>query len=153
MNINIIAIRGHPEYLERAIDYLSSKWGIDRKIYENSISHSMTTESVLPRWYLMLHKTEIIGTFGLIANDFISRQDLWPWLCALYLEEDYRGRKLGSKLLEHGRNEAKSLGFRKVYLCTDHTGYYEKYGWRYIGQGYGPFGESRIYETESGETV
>jgi N-acetylglutamate synthase-like GNAT family acetyltransferase len=63
------------------------------------------------------------------------------------VEERERGHALGARLLSHGRGEAQKLGFGKVYLSTDHVGYYEKYGWAYIGQGYGPFGTSRIYET------
>lgn len=35
----------------------------------------------------------------------------------------------------------------KLYLSTDHAGLYEKWGFRYLGQGYHPWGaESRIYE-------
>lgn len=150
MSIQIIGVRQNPEYLERAVDYFTAKWGIDRRVYYDSIKHSITTDSPLPRWFLMLDDDEIIGCYGLITNDFISRMDLYPWLCALYIEESRRGHGLGSKLLEHGRIQAKELGFTKLYLCTDHNGYYEKYGWKHIATGYHPWGEeSKIYEISS----
>jgi len=149
-NMNIISVREHQEYLDRAIDYFSSKWGINRNIYQDCISNSLNTESPLPRWYLMMKGDKIIGSYGLIVNDFISRQDLWPWLCAVYIEENERGQALSSRLLEHGLRESAKLGFSAVYLCTDHMGFYEKYGWQYIGQGYGVSGEAtRIYKAES----
>ena len=144
---NIISIRENPEFLERGVDYLASKWGIPRDIYHDCIRNSLTTESPLPRWYLLLKNNAIIGSYGLITNDFISRQDLLPWLCALYIEEEHRGKQLGSMLLQHGVHEASKLGFKKLYLVTDHIGYYEKYGWVYIGVGYSVNGEAtRIYE-------
>lgn len=147
MDFKIIGVRENIEYLEKSIDYFSEKWGIDRRIYQDCISNSITTQSPLPRWYLLISNDEIIGSYGLITNDFISRQDLYPWLCALYVEEKYRGLKLGQKLLEHGRIEAARLGFKKIYLSTDLNGYYEKYGWIYIGNGFHPWGaESKIYE-------
>ena len=149
-NETIIAIREHPDYLKQAVDYFSSKWGVSRNVYQDCVANSLTTESPLPRWYLMLRNGEIIGSYGLIVNDFISRQDLWPWICVVYIEENERGKALGSQLLEHGRHEAATLGFSTVYLSTDHVGYYEKYNWLYIGQGYGAGGnESRIYKIES----
>ncbi|MDW7657101.1 MAG: GNAT family N-acetyltransferase [Bacillota bacterium] len=146
-SVRIVSIREHPEYLEAGIDYFTAKWQIDRRIYADCISHSLTTSQPLPRWYLMMQHDQIIGCYGLITNDFISRQDLYPWLCALYVEKEFRGRQLGSSLLAHGRIEAARLGFAKLYLATDHVGYYEKYGWCFIGTGYHPWGESsRIYE-------
>jgi len=150
MDFKIIGVRENKEYLEKAIDYFTDKWGIDRRIYVDCITNSITTKNPLPRWFLMINNDEIIGSYGLITNDFISRQDLYPWLCALYVEEHYRGKKLGVKLLEHGSIEAAKLGYKKLYLSTDHKGYYEKYGWLYIGNGFHPWGaESRIYEHES----
>lgn len=149
-HINIIAIREHPEYLEQAVDYFSDKWGVERNIYQDCIANSLITESPLPRWYLMMKNDKIVGSYGLIVNDFISRQDLWPWLCAVYIEESERGKALGSILLEHGRKEAANLGFPVVYLSTDHVGLYEKYGWQYIGQGYAITGkDTRIYKASS----
>jgi len=98
----------------------------------------------------MMKGNDIIGGYGLIVNDFISRQDLWPWLCAVYIEENERGNALGSRLLTHGRKEAAKLGFPTVYLCTDHIGFYEKYNWQYIGPAYGVSGqETRMYKAES----
>lgn len=147
MDIKIIGIRDNPGYLERGIDYFATKWGIDRRIYTDCISNSITTNSPLPRWYLMLRGDKIIGSYGIITNDFISRQDLFPWLCALYIEENERGKQLGAKLLEDGRIVAAKLGYKKLYLSTDHDGYYEKYGWKHIANGFHPWGaESKIYE-------
>ena len=48
MSIRIVGIRDNPEYLERGIDYFTSKWGIDRKIYADSISHSIQTATLYP---------------------------------------------------------------------------------------------------------
>lgn len=49
--------------------------------------------------------------------------------------------------MENARIDGGRLGFDKLYLCTDHTSYYEKYGWRYIAIGNHPWGDtSRIYE-------
>ena len=149
-NVKIIAIRENSDYLDKAVEYFSSKWGIPQDIYKDCIENSMNTSSPLPRWYLMLKEDEIIGSYGLITNDFVSRQDLWPWLVALYVEESERGGGLGSFLLKHGRKEAAKLGFSKVYLHTDHVGYYEKYDWEFIDKAYDVGGEeTRVYEASS----
>jgi GNAT superfamily N-acetyltransferase len=146
----IINIREHPEWLERGVDYFSSRWNIDRQLYHESISDSIETGKPLPRWYLMLEESEIIGSFGLIENDFMVRTDLFPWLCALYVEPAKRGRQLGGKLLMHSRSEAAKLGFAKLYLNTDHINYYEKYDWRYIGDFAHQSGDdARVYEADA----
>ena len=146
----IINIREYPEWLNKAADYLSARWGIDRQIYVDSMMDSLTTEKPVPRWYIMLCGDEIIGSYGLIENDFMVRDDLSPWLCALYVEPAYRGRHLGAQLLVHSRLEAAALGFEKLYLNTDHVGYYEKYYWRYIGDFAHQSGDdTRVYEADA----
>jgi len=153
-DIKIVSIRDNPEMLDRAVDYYSSKWGISEKIYRNSMESSLNTQSPLPCFYLLLDGKKIIGSYALITNDFNSRQDLWPWLAALYVEAEYRGKSLGAMLLKNGADEARRLGFQKLYLLTDHIGYYEKYGWVYLGNGFGVDGEeSRIYEISTGNVT
>lgn len=112
MSYKIIGIRENPEFAEQAIQYFSERWGIEERIYRDSIANSLTTSSKLPRFYLITESNRVIGGFGLITNDFISRQDLFPYLCALYIEEDKRGNKLGSVLLEHGRKKIEEIRIR-----------------------------------------
>ena len=150
--LEIINIRQHPQWLDAAADYFASRWNIDRQLYYESIGDSLTTENPVPRWYLLLREEEIIGGFGLIENDFMVGTDLSPWLCALYIEPDERGQKLGASLLDHGVYEAEILGFTKVYLNTDHIGYFEKYFWSYIGDFPHQSGvDARVYEYEIDE--
>lgn len=145
----VVNIRENPEYSEQAIAYIQKKWGNKRnkKVYEDCILRSIDAKSPLPIWYLLMDSKKIIGCAGLITNDFISRMELSPWLCALYIEKKYRGQNLGNLLISQMKADVAEMGLEKLYLCTDHSGYYEKYGFSYIGEGYHPWGESsRVYE-------
>lgn len=148
--VKIINIRDYPEWLDRAADYFSSRWHIDRKLYTDSMNDSLLPNTSVPRWFLMIRGDEIIGGCGLIENDFMVRTDLCPWLCALHIEPNERGQQFGAELLNHCRCEAGKLGYDKVYLNTDHVGYYEKYGWVYIGNFLHKSGEdARVYESDT----
>ena len=145
--MNIISIRQSPEYAEVAIRYFSSKWNsVPRKVYDDSIRHAIDSPSPLPQWYLLESGDGIIGCAGLITNDFNSRMDLWPWVCGLFIEADFRGNGYGSLLLEKAKEDSLRTGFGHLYLATGHIGFYEKYGFEYLGQAYHPWEEeSRVY--------
>jgi N-acetylglutamate synthase-like GNAT family acetyltransferase len=148
--IKVISVKENPAYKDIAIAYLQKIWEeMPPVIYEDCVSHCVNAKSDLPQWYLLENDGEVVGCAGLVPNDFISRMDLYPWVCAVFVDERYRGNSYGSLLLEKAKEDTKKAGFQHMYLCTDHIGYYERYGFKYIGQGYHPWEEeSRIYGIE-----
>lgn len=144
----IISVREHPELAGEIIAFFQRHWASEDSmmVYEDCIRSCLTSDSPLPQWYVLRLEGKIIAGAGLITNDFISRMDLWPWLAALIVEEEYRGNALGSVLIRHMLDHAAQLGFDRLHLATDHVGYYEKYGFAYLAEGHHPWGESsRIY--------
>ena len=146
--MNIISIRENPEYEKRGIEYFQSVWSsILPEIYQNCISNCINAKKPLPQWYLLMENDSIIGCAGLITNDFVSRMDLYPWVCAVFIDKKFRGNNYASLLIEKAKQDTIVAGFDSLYLATDHIGYYEKFGFNYIGTGYHPWDdESRIYE-------
>lgn len=90
---------------------------------------------------------KIIAGAGVIENDFHDRKDLTPNVCAVYTEEQYRGKGIAGKLLDFIVVNNKEKGNFPIYLLTDHTGLYERYGWEFLcmAQGDGESDMSRIY--------
>ena len=142
--INVLDFEGGQEAAAR---YFHQAWsGIHLNFYLDAIRNSSGVKSPIPRFYLMLKDGRPIGCYGLAINDFISRHDLAPWFVALYIDEAERGQALGARLLEHALEEAAAAGYPTLYLTTDHDGYYEKYGWTRIEDGYERDGAlARIY--------
>ncbi len=151
--MKIISVRENPEYAEAAIGFFQSHWASEDSmmVYEDCINSSLDSDSPLPQWYLLMSGEEIIGGAGLITNDFISRMDLYPWLCALYIEERHRGNNYGSLIIERIKRDAAAIGYKALYLCSDHIGYYEHFGFERIAEGWHPWGESSgVFRAELG---
>lgn len=76
----------------------------------------------------------LLGFASLIKNDMETRQDLSPWLAALYVLKEHRKKGVGSALIKRIIVEATSLKIPRVYLFTDdhRANYYSKQGWKLI---------------------
>jgi predicted N-acetyltransferase YhbS len=109
-----------------------------------------TSNDKLPITYVAIENSECIGTVSLFANDLTTRMDLSPWLASLVVRHDYRNRGVGERLISHVLNEAKSLGYKKLYLKPENKGsYYGKKGWKHIGKGIDKHNqETGLYEYE-----
>ena len=89
----------------------------------------------------------VVGGLGVIENDFHNRRDLAPNVCAVYVEENYRCRGITGELLHTVCTDMKEQGVDTLYLVTDHTSFYERYGWEFfcMVQGDGEPTLSRMY--------
>ena len=48
------------------------------------------------------------------------------------MEEEYRKKGIAGCILNFIRKEFKNKGVKKLYLVTEHTNFYEKYGWNFF---------------------
>lgn len=149
--MKIELIKKGSDLLEKGVEYFWRHWGneLNFDFYKDCIENSISDHKSLPKFYLMLDRDKIIGSYALLTNDIISRQDLMPWFACLFVEENYRSQGLAEELITHGLAESKKKGFNILYLSADLNGFYEKKGWNYHSKGYGVSGdEITIYSKE-----
>ena len=143
---SFIALRDRPELKNTAAAWFSSKWSVPEKAYLECMDQYLSHQTELG-WYLCMDGDRIVGGLGVIENDFHDRKDLTPNICAVYTEEAYRGQGIAGCLLNQAVEDLRAKGISPVYLLTNHTGFYERYGWEFLcmAQGDGESYLSRMY--------
>ena len=126
-----ITLRDQPELKDTAADWFHHKWGVPVEAYLACMNDYLDQKTEYG-WYLCLDSDQIIAGMGVIENDFHDRKDLKPNVCAVYTEEDYRGKGIAGKLLNMTVEDLRSKGITPVYLVSDHIGFYETYGWEFL---------------------
>ena len=126
-----ITLREKPELMDSAASWFHSKWGVPKEAYLECMEAYLKRETELG-WFLCLDDGKIVGGLGVIENDFHNRPDLTPNVCAVYTEESHRCLGIAGKLLDMAVEDFRSRGISPAYHVTDHSGFYERYGWEYL---------------------
>ena len=146
--MNIQKLREYPALLEEAAGWFARKWGIPEPEYRTSMEQCIAGQQAVPQWYIVADERQgIIAGAGVIENDFHNRKDLAPNVCAVYTEAEYRNHGVAEALLDYVCRDMKEKGIDTLYLITDHTSFYERYGWEFycMVQGDGDSQMSRMY--------
>ncbi|PDO84267.1 GNAT family N-acetyltransferase [Kosakonia pseudosacchari] len=134
--MKIIPLYDAPHFADQVVDWLWREFGdsLPRDFFASIIAHSQRPGQ-LPLTFVLVDEDQLLGTVGLWRCDLISRQDLFPWLAALYVKESARGQGLAGQLQRHVIEQAKAMGFQELHLYSACRDFYERFGWRYIGDG------------------
>ena len=132
MAYEMIRLVDRPDLKERAAQWFHEKWGIPLEAYRESVEECLTQKSAVPQWYLAMEDGQILGGLGVIENDFHDRKDLAPNVCAVYTEEAKRGQGIAGALLDRVCKDMSDRDIDTLYLVTDHTSFYERYGWEFL---------------------
>lgn len=125
-------ISQHPDLIPASARWFHDKWGIPLEEYEASMRQCAAHPRAIPQWYVVRDSRQrTIAGAGVIDNDFHERKDCTPNLCALFVEEEYRGQGLARFLLDAIRRDMAQLGIPRLYLITEHEHFYEKCGWQF----------------------
>ena len=121
-----------PQHASCVTEWLWRAFGADalpRAFFASIVEHSQTP-GALPITFVA-----VLGTVGLWRCDLISRQDLYPWMAALYVAPEARGQGLAGKLQQHVIGYARAQGYTELFLYSACRDFYERFGWQYIGEG------------------
>ena len=122
----------------RAAKYLARK-------LSNGEFHQEVGEGTV---YLLADGDKLVSFLSLAERD-CGDVPYGPWIGFVHTAPEYRGHRHVGKLIEHACSAAREHGVQHVYLCTDHVGLYEKYGFTYLENRVSIYGEeSRVYVRE-----
>lgn len=147
MNYQIIPLIDKPEMKQQMAKWFHEKWGVPLEAYLESMDDCLKGMNPVPQWYVAMEEDRIIGGLGVIENDFHDRKDLTPNVCAVYTEPDKRCNGIAGALLGYVCEDMNAKGVDPLYLVTDHTSFYERYGWQFLCmvQGDGEPDMTRMY--------
>lgn len=99
--------------------------------------------------FLLTDGDKLVSFLTLAERDCIDAPEYTPWIGFAHTAPEYRGHRHMGKLIDHACAAAREHGAARVYLCTDHVGLYEKYGFAYLENRVSIYGEdSRVYVRE-----
>lgn len=134
--MKVINLKNNRNYLKEYFELCSNEWGNPKtkeemEIYVNEKINNLTNNDKLLSVLGLIDK-ELIGFISLFKYDGDERKDLSPWYATMYVKKEYRGMGYSKVLNDAILNNAKDLGYKKVYLKSDLINYYEKFGAKYI---------------------
>ena len=126
----VIRLECNTDLWHRLTDYAENcSWIAGKHLAEMLRNNSFRKwESV----FAAFHDNEIIGFCTFLETDYYPENRYSPWISTVFVDENYRGNRLSQKMIEAVIEYARGQGFRTVYIPSDMTGFYEKYGFEKI---------------------
>ncbi len=144
VDFRLIALRDHPEYQPLTADWLEGAIGGTKEGFFNSMQEGRQKDKVIPQWYIAMEGYRLIGCVGILEDKDTPGL---PSVAIHYVEKDCRDRGVGRAILDYAERDAKSRGVERIRVLTKSVGYYEKLGWKYVGNHVKKSGkEYRVYE-------
>lgn len=95
---------------------------------------------------LLTDSNKLVSFLTFAEKDCIDDERLSPWVGFVYTVPEYRGHRYAGRLISRCEEIAAEKKIPKIYVCTDHVGLYEKYGFSYIESRIDIYGgNSRVY--------
>ena len=124
----------YPQHVSTVSKWIMDEWGHE--------TPSTTLESLEERFRTHLNRNAVpltllamdedlpLGTASLVVYDMKDHQELSPWLAAVYVLPEHRGRGIGSKLVKSIELLSANLDVEKLYLFTpDREAFYARMNW------------------------
>ncbi|HYF29355.1 MAG TPA: GNAT family N-acetyltransferase [Candidatus Paceibacterota bacterium] len=126
------------DLLSRAqlLNYLTEAWKEPREEIAANYIRPSFTESLPDVFIAFTDRGDVAGHVMLVIEEkWYLGIDGEPWICGLYVPEEYRGQGVGRRLMETAENACRRHGFNHLYLDTAGArDYYLRLGWEEYGE-------------------
>ena len=128
----ILPLRDAPVLADAAAVWFSRRWGIPAESYRESMEQCLRRKAPVPPVVRGPGRRAPAGR-GRRHRKRLPRpegpdaQSLRP-VCGA----PWRGRGTAGRLLDFIRRDLGAMGIPRLYLVTDHTAFYERYGWTFL---------------------
>ncbi len=137
IKVYIDYLYNHPEHINTVANWIYSEFVVKAsgtlsldKVLEYLANTKLTS---FPITLIAVIDGECAGTVSIFENDLKTQRDLTPWLASLYVNPHYRGKGIAKELINKVQQVVKELGFKELYLRTEHTSeYYRRLGWEFV---------------------
>lgn len=138
--LKIYNIFDKPEYIYEIAVLTQNEWGqkdlskedfdlkVEQKAYKIKSNFGNPNYCKL----ILLDDSTLVGFVSIFEHDSDERLDLSPWYATMFVKKEYRGNGFSKLLNEAILKEAKSRGFKRIYLKTNLVNYYEKFGAKFL---------------------
>ena len=118
-------------------------WRAGKSLAQEMQNHAF---SDWERVFVLHENGNIYGYCTVAKKDCIPDLTYTPYIGYLFVDEKKRGHRMGQKLILAAMDYLRNVGFREVYLVSDHENLYEKYGFSVICRAAAPWGAvEKIY--------
>ncbi|MGB3445520.1 MAG: GNAT family N-acetyltransferase [Xanthobacteraceae bacterium] len=141
-SVAISPLSERPEFFDQIADRIWRAWwqpnGVSRDYITERMKEGLASGE-MPRAFVAHEGAVFAGTASVIASDLDERPQYSPWVAAVWIEPEFRSRRIGRQLIAHTARYALSLGVPKVYLTArpSRRSLYEELGWTAIEEGVG----------------
>ena len=86
------------------------------------------------RVFCAVENEKVVGYCTLAEKDELPpKYDFTPFIGFVFVDEQYRGKRLSQLLVDNAVSYAHELGYQKIYIMSGERGLYEKYGFIKLG--------------------
>lgn len=79
------------------------------------------------RIFVAIENEQIIWFCTFTKEDWIPDCDYSPFVWFMFVDENYRWKRLSEQMINEVEKYARTLNFEKLYIVSDHKWLYEKY--------------------------
>ena len=98
---------------------------------------AMLKEGAFTDWecaFAAIIEERIVGFCTFMKTDYYPDNRYFPWISTVFVDERFRGKRISQRMIEAAITYARSCRFSHVYIPSDISGFYEKYGFEKIDE-------------------